>query len=270
MKFRVVVATMSLCLTISLFGQEVVFSRRVYKGQGRSYQQIWSWNPANDVLKQVTDSARDHYRPACKGGRVTFVTDNIPENAKLGSFNRVSGEERIIGPVPPPNDDLKPRNGCEVFARAANLEACGKGQDLSILRANKVVSHFKIDECPIDDHGTLAKCESPIVALEWSPDAKWLMVGATEDLHELDYYVVSAVTMRLAQVATAFPDSAFWLGGRDELLYVTPMQTTPLPGVRGERNVWVQQLIRFDPATRKSTAITSGVTNNLDASLCNP
>jgi hypothetical protein len=30
----------------------------------------------------------------------------------------------------------------------------------------------------------------------------------------------------------------------------------------------VQQLKLFDPGTGKTTAITSGVTNNLDASLC--
>jgi len=55
--------------------------------------------------------------------------------------------------------------------------------------------------------------------------------------------------------------------GRDELLYTTPDDLAPLRGTRRERQVWVRQLIRFEPATGKSTAITSGVTNNLDASL---
>jgi len=264
-RFRLVIGIVLLGFTLSLCGQEVVFSRRVYKEQGRSYQQIWSWNPANDVLKELTHSARDHYHPVCKSGSITFVS----ENARLWSLNPASGEERIIGPPPPsPNDEPKPRNGCDVFAKAGNLEACGKGEDLSVSRDNKAIGHFKTDECPIDEHGTLGKCESPIQSLEWSPDAKWLLVGAVEDAHEGDYYVVDPATMKLTRVATAF--SALWLPGRDELLFATPEYFTPLPGARRGRQVWVQQFIRLDPATRKSTAITSGVTNNSDASLCNP
>jgi hypothetical protein len=59
-----------------------------------------------------------------------------------------------------------------------------------------------------------------------------------------------------------------WLPGREQLLYTTPEDLAPLPGARRKRKVWVQQLILFDPATGKSTAITSGVTNNFDASWC--
>jgi hypothetical protein len=263
-RFRLVIGLQSLCLTLCLCGQEVVFSRRVYKEQGQSYQQIWSWNPANDVLKELTQSARDHYHPACEDGSITFVS----ENAKLWSFNPTTREERIIGP--PPNHQPKPWNGCDVFAKTGNLEACGKGEDLSVSRDNKAIGHFKTDECPIDEHGTLGKCESPIQSLEWSPDAKRLLVGALEDLHQWDYYVVDPAAMKLTRVATAFPNSALWLPGRDELLYTTPEYLAPLPGAPRERQVWVQQLIRFDPATGKSAAITSGVTKNLDASLCNP
>jgi hypothetical protein len=107
-------------------------------------------------------------------------------------------------------------------------------------------------------------------SLEWSPHAKWLLAGTLEDLHEWDYYVVNPATMKLTRVATAFPNGVLWLPGRDELLYTTPEDVAPLPGTRRERQVWVRQLIRFEPATGKSTAITSGVTNNFDASLCNP
>jgi hypothetical protein len=268
MRFRLVIGMLPVCLTLSLFGQDVVFSRRVYKEQGRSYQQIWSWNPANDVLKELTHSARDHYHPACKGVSITFSTEN---NAKLWSFNPASGEERIIGPAPPPvSDEPKPRNGCDVFAKAGSLEACGKGEDLFVSRDNKAVGHFKADQCSTDEQGTLGKCEAPIQSLKWSPDAKWLSVGGLVDLHEWEYYFVDSAAMKLTRFATALPDSVLWLPGRDELLYTTPETVAPLPGARRERQVWVQQLIRFDPATGKSTAITSGVTNNFDASLCNP
>jgi hypothetical protein len=255
----------------SLSGQ-IVFSRRVYKEQGASYRQIWAWFPSSGGLKALTRSPRNHFLPACTGGKITFVSSEGEENrvnSKLWSFDPASGEERVIGPPPmPPDREPKPQKGCDVFAKAGSLEACGKAEDLSVSRDNKAIGHFRTDECPIDDHATLGKCETPIVSLEWSPDAKWLLVEALEDAHEVDYYVVSPTTMKLTRVATA--DSALWLPGRDELLYATPEYVAPLPGARRERQVWVQQLIRFEPATGKSTAITSGVTNNSDASLCNP
>jgi hypothetical protein len=255
----------------SLSGQ-IVFSRRVYIEHGVSYNQIWAWFPSSGVLKALTRSPRNHFLPACTGGRITFVSrEENRVNAKLWSFDPASGEERLIGPQSmPPNHEPKKQNGCDVFAKAGSLEACGKDEDLSVSRDHKAIGHFKTDQCPIDDHGTLGKCKAPIQSLEWSPDAKWLSVGALEDLHEFDYYVVNAATMKLIRVATAFPNGVLWLPGRDELLYTTPENLAPLPGARRERQVWVQQLIRFEPETGKSAAITSGVTDNFDASLCNP
>jgi hypothetical protein len=269
---RILVPILSFFLAASLFGQtssvsgQVVFSRRVYKEQGASYQQIWAWVPPSGVLKALTRSPRNHFLPACTGGEITFVV-----NSKLWSFDPASGQERVVGPAPmPPDHEPKPQRGCDVFAKAGSLEACGKAEDLSLSRGNKGIGHFKTDECPIDNHGTLGKCETPIQSLEWSRDAKWLLVGALEDLHEWDYYVVNPSTMKLTRVATAFPNSALLLPGRDELLYTTPEDLAQLPGTRRERQVWVQQLIRFEPATGKSNAITSGVSNNLEASFCNP
>jgi hypothetical protein len=75
--------------------------------------------------------------------------------------------------------------------------------------------------------------------------------------------------MKLREVATAFPYSMIWLPGREELLYVTPMETAPLPGRRRERNVWVQHLMVLDAVTGTSRAITSGLSNNVDPDLCN-
>jgi hypothetical protein len=72
--------------------------------------------------------------------------------------------------------------------------------------------------------------------------------------------------MKLREVATAFPYSMIWLPGREELLYVTPMQTAPLPG---GRTVWVQHLVVLNAVTGTSRAITPGISNNADAALCN-
>jgi len=42
-----------LLLLVSSAWGEVIFSRRVYKEHVASYQQIWTWNPANGVLKAL-------------------------------------------------------------------------------------------------------------------------------------------------------------------------------------------------------------------------
>ena len=47
---------LALLFVSSAFG-EVIFSRRVYKEHGASYQQIWTWNPADGVLKALTHSS---------------------------------------------------------------------------------------------------------------------------------------------------------------------------------------------------------------------
>ena len=264
---------LSLFLASSFSGQ-VVFSRRVYQERGRSYQQIWLWNPSSGVLKALTHSPRNHFIPTCTGGKITFVSseEEWDDNSKLWSFDPASGEERVVGPPPmPPSHEPTPKNGCYASAKAGSLEACGKDEDLSVSRAGKLIGHFNVqtNECPIDDRGTMGKCDTPILSLEWSPDAKWLLVGEMGlDSRQFDYYVVDAATMQLKKVASASQYDILWLPGREELLYTTPIGLAALPGARRERNVWEQQLILFNPATGKSTAITSGVTNNMDASLC--
>ena len=157
-----------------------------------------------------------------------------------------------------------------MFANAGSLEACSKDEGLSVSRAGKPIGQFNIQttDCPIDDRGTMGKCDTPISFLEWSPGAKWLLVGQVVDVHESGYSVVEAATMKLTKVASASQYDILWLPGREELLYTTPQDLAPVPGARRERQVWVQQLILFDPATGTSTAITSGVTNNFDASWC--
>jgi hypothetical protein len=40
-------------LFVSSASGEVIFSRRVYKEHGASYQQIWTWNPADGGQRAV-------------------------------------------------------------------------------------------------------------------------------------------------------------------------------------------------------------------------
>jgi hypothetical protein len=253
-------------LFISSASAEVTFSRRVYKEHGASYQQIWTWNPEDGVLKALTRSPRDHYHPTCDGRTIKFTSPSpdVTDDVRLWSLNPATGEERIVGPAPEPKGrpDSRTRS-CDQFAKAGDLEACGNDETLVVSRAGKQIGRFQIEVniCPIDNHGTTGKCETPIHSLDWTEglnDAS----GQRQD----DYYLVNLATMKLSTVASAY--TAFWLPRRDQIVYVTPQDLAPLPGKQRKHNVWVQQLMFFDPVNGMPTAITSGLTNNVDPSWC--
>ena len=266
---------LALLFVSSAFG-EVIFSRRVYKEHGASHQQIWTWNPANGILKALTHSLRDHYNPTCDGRMIKFTSrsPDVTDHMRLWSLNPTTGEESIIGPTPEPKEEPDSRTrGCDQFAKLGELEACGNQEALVVSRSGKQIGRFQIqvNTCPIDSHGTIGKCETPIRSLDWTQDGKWLLIGE-EGLNDGsgqrqdDYYLVNLATMKVSTVASAF--IAFWLPGRDQIVYVTPQDLAPLPGGHRKRNVWVQQLMFFDPVKSTSTAITSGLTNNVDPSWC--
>ncbi len=263
-------------LFISSASAEVIFSRRVYKEHGASYQQIWTWNPADGLLKARTHSPRDHYSPTCDRRIIKFTSPSpdITGRAKLWILNPATGEESVIGPAPEPREEPASRTpGCDQFAKRADLEACGNDETLVVSRSGKQIGRFQIQVniCPIDNHGTIGKCETPIRSLDWTEDGKWLLIGE-EGLNDAsgqrqdDYYLVNLATMKLSTVASAY--TAFWLPHRDQLVYVTPQDLAPLPGNQQKHSVWVQQLMFFDPAKGTATAITSGLTNNVDPSWC--
>jgi hypothetical protein len=266
---------LALWLIPSAFGQ-VIFSRRVYKEHGASYQQIFLWNPADGVLKELTHSPRDHYHPTCDGRTIKFTSPSpdTTNDVKLWSLNPGTGEEKVIGRAPEPKarPDSQSR-GCAAFAKVRESEACGNQETLVVSRSGKQIGRFQIqvNTCPIDGHGTIGKCETPIRSLDWTEDGKWLLIGE-EGLNDGsgqpqdDYYLVNLATMKLNAVASAY--TAFWLPGRDQIVYVTPEGLAPLPGQSRKHNVWVQQLMFFDPLKAASTAITSSLTNNVDPSWC--
>jgi hypothetical protein len=45
--------------------------------------------------------------------------------------------------------------------------------------ADKQVGRFQIqiNTCPLDNRGTIGKCETPIRSLDWTEDGKWLLIG---------------------------------------------------------------------------------------------
>lgn len=264
-------------LAASLSGQ-VIFSRRVYREQGASYQQIWTWNPANGSLKELTHSPRNHYLPTCTDGKITFVSpEKWADNAKLWSFDAASGEEREAGPAPEEKRRPEPsqKHGCTWWAKAGALEACGTEEDLTVSREGKQIGqfHIQVNECFDAGGGTRGPCDTPILSLEWSWDGKRLLVGelgleTSSTSPQFDYYLVDAGSMKLQKVASAVQYSMMWLPGREDLVYITPTDMASLPGAGRARRVWVHQLMMFNPTTGAHQAITSGIANNVDAALC--
>jgi hypothetical protein len=206
--------------------------------------------------------------------RFTSPSPDVTNHVKLWNLNRVSGEESMIGPMPEPKEETSSRKrGCDQFAKLGDLEACGNEETLVVSRSGEQIGRFQIqvNTCPIDNHGNIGKCETPIRSLDWTEDGKWLLIGE-EGLNDGsgqrqdDYYLVNLATMKLSTVASAY--TAFWLPGRNQIVYITPQDLAFLPGGPRKRNVWVQQLMFFDPVKGVPVAITSGLTNNVDPSWC--
>lgn len=259
-----------LLLSLSSASAQVVFSRRVYKETGTSYQEIWIWNPKNGDLKALTNSARDHYEPTCDGRRIKFISPDPAlagfNHAKLWKLNPATGKETVIGPMPEAKEETGSQMpGCEEYAKVGKIEACGNDQSLVVSRSGQAIGHFSLQEnsCP--------KCELPIRSLHWTEDGKWLLIGR-EGLNDGsgsrqdDYYLLNLSTLKLRTVASA--ETAFWLPGRDQIVYLTPRNLAPLPDDRWKRNVWAQQLMFFDPVKGNPTAITSGISDTVDPSWC--
>lgn len=271
-------AALLVLLFASSASAQVIFSRRVYKERGASYQQICTWNPANGDLKVLTNSGRDHYNPTCDGKTIKFISPAPDiarfDHAKLWSLNPVTGKETIIGPMPEPKEEPgSGMRGCDQFAKLGELHACGNEETLVVSRSGKQVGRFQIqvNTCQIDNHGTIGKCDTPIRSLDWTEDGKWLLIGE-EGLNDGstsrqdDYYLLNLATMMISSVASA--EIAFWLPRRDQIVYLTPRDLAPLRCGHRERNVWVHQLMYFDPARGTPIAITADLANNVDPSWC--
>jgi hypothetical protein len=249
-------------LIASHVSAQVIFSRRVYQEAGRSYQQLWNWNPADNALRQLTDSPRDHLQPGCSGNRIRFVApEEWPAQGKLWSFDPVSRKETLLGPLPP-ESDLKARAlpNCDLSAVRGSLHACAKHGELSISRGGVELGRLA------------AGTENlPIESLSWSPSGKWLLIGTlgvdtNSTSPQSDLSVLAVPSMKLVKAASG--NAAAWLPSRDRFFYTTPRDMANLPGARRPRNVWVEQLMLFDPESGTSTAITTGLSNNVQPIVC--
>jgi hypothetical protein len=249
-------------LTSFPLSSQVIFSRRVYQETGRSYQQLWNWNPADNSLQQLTDSPRDHLQPSCSGARLRFVVPGEwPQAGKIWSFDRATRKETLLGPLPLESGG-QPRAlpDCDVSAVHGSLRACARRGELSIARGGVELGRV------------VAGAENlPVESLSWSPGGKWLLVGTlgaetNSTSPQSDLSVLEVSSMKLGKAASG--NAAAWLPSRDRFFYTTPRDMASLPGARRPRGVWVEQLRLFDPESGRSTAITSGLSNNVQPIVC--
>ena len=243
---------------------QVIMSRRIYRQNGPSYQQIWNWNPASGALKPLTHSARGHLDPICSpDGKAIFFTslERRMPGASLWSFNLRTGLERVISnkPVSQPAEDKNADANCPVSARAGDLLACAKGRDVVLLRNRNQVARARIgaEEVRID-------------GLFWSPSREWLLVAtfgqnSNSSSPQSDYFAFDIVSRKVIPVGSG--NSGMWVPGKSAILYTTPRVLAPLPN-QSTHSVWVEHTMLFDPATKKTSAVTSGLTDDSSLSAC--
>jgi hypothetical protein len=80
-----------------------------------------------------------------------------------------------------------------------------------------------------------------------------------------DFWIIEIGSTELTKAGSG--NSPSWLPSRDIFFYASPRDRASLGGVPPSRGAWMEHLMAFDPASGKSTAITSGVTNNVQPSV---
>ncbi len=115
----------------------------------------------------------------------------------------------------------------------------------------------------------LPKRDAPSQDIIWSPDGKSLLAGLYGENGgagdpQNDYFLLNPATRTWTPEMTA--RRLLWLQN-GTLLYLRPYGTTPLAPA-SPHNVWTSWLALYDLASRKDTALTSGLVLNDSLSTC--
>jgi Tol biopolymer transport system component len=267
------------CIGLFLFvdsmdAQQVVFSRRVYKTRGQSFQQLWIWSPMDGKLEPLTRSARNHERPTCSrdGTQVFFGSDE-----DRWRLDRNTGIEQRV-------DD---RSAAETVATSdapsVQVPQCDDGTLSTSPDGLRVACAAHGEEIVIVDLGSLQEIERvafgqryssgeryPPWSLQstWSPDVRQLLVGTyggSSTSPALDYFLLDLATERWTRAFTG--NDPVWMPDGANIVFTTPRELVPLPG-SWKRHVWAEHLAVYNLAADQSTLLTSGVTNNMQPTVC--
>jgi hypothetical protein len=251
---------------VLLHGQ-VVFSKRSYSERGRSYHQLWTWNAEDGSAKALTHSARNHFRPSCQSASqtVTFYSGAEPYDERdLWSFDRATGvERRVLRRSAPQAPKRLPVVGCESSAWLPDHSrgACAVAQDIVFYDAAQAAISGRV-------HFTAAATSPEVVA--WSDDGRWLLVrtmGANDNstVRQSDYFVLNTATNTWTTAGSG--NDALWIPHRDQVLYSSPRDLTPL-SAGSKHGVWTSQLVVFDPVTGARREVTHGTAYNIQPAAC--
>ena len=249
--------------------QDVVFSRRVYQPQGRSFQEIWAWSPGGG-LRALTRSARDHDRPECSpDGTVVF----FGSGSSRWRFDRRTGVEDPVGdgPSAPAAHHVDPSLQCDDRTLSpspdgSRLACASNGEEIVIVDRR---SAAQIDRVRFDQRYSTGDPYPPLpLQSVWSPEGGQLLVGtygedSSSTSYALDYFVLELASRQWTRAFTG--NDAVWLTGTT-IASSTPRDLAPLAG--SSKQVWTAQLAVYDLTTQRRILLTSGVSNNVQPTLC--
>jgi Tol biopolymer transport system component len=280
---RLIIACLGvLSFSTSAISQQVVFSRRVYVVRGHSFQQLWMWSPETGTLTQLTQTTRDHERPVCApdGMQIFFESRSTRPLAPLNRwrFDMTSGAEAPLAnepaTLPTENQPSFARlAGCDerTLARSPDgvrLACTATGEEIVIYDVGRETETKRI---PF--HQRMSDGEPyppwPLEAI-WSPDGQHLLIGtygeeSTSTSYRLDYFVLDLTTEQWTRAFTG--NGAVWLPDNTRIVFSTPRDLAALPW-SPRRSVWVAHLGIFDLTSHSETALTSGITNDVQPTLC--
>ena len=252
----------------------MVFSRRVYTIRGQSFQQLWIWSPMEGKLEPLTRSARNHERPTCSrdGTQVFFDSD-----AERWRVDHNTGIEQ------PVDDRSLAAAVATRDAPAVRVPQCDDGTSSTSPDGLRVACAAHWEDIVIVDLGNLQEIERvpfgqrypngepyqpwPLEST-WSPDAQQLLVGTyggSSTSPALDYFLLDLVTEPWTRAFNG--NDSVWLADGANIVFTTPRELVRSPSSR-KRRVWEAQIAVYNLATRRSALFISGVTNNLQPTVC--
>jgi Tol biopolymer transport system component len=261
--------------------QEIVFSRRVYAARGATFQQLWSWSASDGRLTQLTRTARSHDNPVCSpdGAAIFFGAAIAGLEEQRWRFDRRNGTEQRVAAGATPRGTRRPDGpaphvpGCDDRTWAAapdgSRAACTvNGEELAIV---DLTIGSEIDRIRFDQRASSGDRYPPWpLDSIWSPDGRTLLVGTYGEASSstssfLDFFLLDLPTRTWTRAMSG--SNPVWLANGDAIVFETPRMLVPLPPPATGK-VWSSHLARFDVATRTELRLTSGVTNNVQPTLC--